>query len=156
MRTFLEEARRLQALCERGGNPLFVNGRLDVALLVDAHLHLPANGILPGDVRAHLPAGRLVSAAVHSEAEAEVARGADLARVAPVFRPLSKAAERAPLGPSGFAALAARLSCPAYALGGVTAEGLARLPPSTGCAVIGSVLHAEDPLAAARALLERR
>lgn len=153
VRAFLEEARLLRELCDRGGNALFVNGRLDVALLVDAHLHLPANGLRPEDVRAHLPAGRWISVAVHSEAEATAARGADLALVSPVFRPLSKVDDRAPLGPDGFEALAARLPCPAYALGGVTAEGIGTLRSATGCAVIGAVLHAEDPRAAATGLL---
>ena len=63
VRLFLEEARLLAALCERRGRTLFVNGRLDVALLVGAHLHLPAGGLRPADVRPLLPAGRLVSVA---------------------------------------------------------------------------------------------
>ncbi len=56
-RTFLEEARVLAALCRTRGNPLFVNGRLDVALLVGAHLHLPAYGPTVAEVRPLLPAG---------------------------------------------------------------------------------------------------
>ena len=86
-RTFLEEARLLAQLCHARGNPLFVNGRLDVALLVGAHLHLPALGPTVADVRPHLPAGRQVSVAVHNEEEARLARGADLALVSPVYAP---------------------------------------------------------------------
>src|SRR4051794_33524751 len=43
-RTLFEAARRLQVLCAKRGNALFINGRLDVALAVGAHLHLPSHG----------------------------------------------------------------------------------------------------------------
>ncbi len=153
-RAFLEEASWLAALCRKRGNPLFVNGRLDVALLVDAHLHLPASGLAVEDVRPHLSAGRWVSVAVHDAEEARLAQGADLALVSPVYTPGSKPADTRPtLGPEGFQALAAVLPCPALALGGVTPERAARLTGAQGFAVISAVLEAEDPAAVARALL---
>jgi thiamine-phosphate pyrophosphorylase len=154
-RTFLEEARVLAALCQARGNPLFVNGRLDVALLVGAHLHLPAHGPTVEDVRPFLPAGRLVSVAVHDTAEARLAQGADLALVSPVFAPGSKPGDtRPPLGPEGFRALRAALPCPALALGGITPERAAQLPQAQGFAVISAVLEAADPAGVARALLQ--
>ncbi|HYH95233.1 thiamine phosphate synthase [Hyalangium sp.] len=153
-RAFLEEARLLAALCHARGNPLFVNGRLDVALLVGAHLHLPARGLTVEEVRPHLPAGCQVSVAVHDAQEARLARGADLALVSPVYAPGSKPADtRPPLGPEGFQALAVSLPCPAFALGGVTPERAAGLPVAHGFAVISAVLEAEEPAAVARALL---
>ncbi|MFL5349846.1 MAG: thiamine phosphate synthase [Hyalangium sp.] len=153
-RTFLEEARWLAELCHARGNPLFVNGRLEVALLVGAHLHLPAQGLTVEDVRPHLPAGRQISVAVHDEEEARLARGADLALVSPVYAPGSKPGDtRPPLGPSGFQALAAVLSCPALALGGLSPERAALLPGAYGFAVISAVLEADAPAAVARALL---
>ena len=153
-RAFLEEARLLAALCHRRGNPLFVNGRLDVALLVGAHLHLPARGLTVEDVRPHLPAGHWVSAAVHDMDEARLAHGADLALVSPVYAPGSKPGDtRPPLGLEGFQALAAALPCPALALGGVTPERAGKLAGAHGFAVISAVLEATDPAAVARALL---
>ncbi|HEX8433476.1 thiamine phosphate synthase [Archangium sp.] len=155
-REFLEEARLLSGLCHARGNPLFINGRLDVALLVGAHLHLPAGGLTPEDVRPHLPTGRLVSVAVHDAQEARRARGADLALVSPVFSPGSKPGDTRPtLGPEGFRALASALPCPALALGGITPESALLLGGATGFAVISGVLEAEDPGAAARALVRR-
>jgi thiamine-phosphate pyrophosphorylase len=155
-RQFLEEARLLAALCARTGMPLFVNGRLDVALLVEAHLHLPAHGPSPDDVRPHLPRGRWVSAAVHDEAEAARATGAALALVSPVFGAGSKPGDaRPPLGPAGFCRLRAALSCPAYALGGVSAERAQAIRgQADGLAVVTAVLGAADPLTAAGALLD--
>jgi thiamine-phosphate pyrophosphorylase len=150
-RTFLEQGRALSKL----GAPLFVNRRLDVALLLEAHLHLPSTALLAADVRPHLPAGRKISVSVHDEAEAARAAGADLALVSPVFQPISKPEERPPLGPAGFAALKSKLSCAAYALGGVTADNLAPLLPLDGAAVIGAVLEAPSPREAATQLLRR-
>ncbi|HEY8208429.1 MAG TPA: thiamine phosphate synthase [Myxococcaceae bacterium] len=154
-RAFLEEARALRAVVSRHpGRRLFVNGRLDVALLVDADLHLPASAPLAAEVRPFLPVGRLVSAAVHSEEEARAAAGADLALISPVFPPGSKPEDaRVPLGPGGFEALRAVLPCPAFALGGVTAENAGRLSGAAGAAAIGAVMRASDPSRAVAALL---
>ncbi|MFY0566655.1 thiamine phosphate synthase [Archangium lansingense] len=152
-RQFLEEARLLAELCRARGNPLFVNGRLDVALLVGAHLHLPAAGLTPAGIRPHLPPGRQVSVAVHDEQEARRAQGANLALVSPVFSPGSKPEDTRPtLGPEGFRKLAAALPCPALALGGLTPERASLLTGAAGFAVISAVLEAEDPAAVARAL----
>ncbi len=156
-RQFLAEARQVAELCAKGGNLLFVNGRLDVALLVEAHLHLPAQGLHPLDVRGHLPPDRLISAAVHDAGEAADAKGASFALVSPVFAPTSKPKDpRPPLGVQGFEALAATLGCPCFALGGVTPQTAGQIPRPHGLAVIGSVLHAQDPAAAAAAILAAR
>lgn len=156
IRTFLEEAQALAELCRIGGNPLFINGRLDVALLVEANLHLPADGILPGDVRPHLPAKAWVSIAVHDPPEAKAASGADIALVSPVFSPGSKPADRrTPLGPDGFRQLALVTPCAAFALGGVTPSNAAQITSAAGLAVISAVLRSEDPGRTARELLDR-
>jgi thiamine-phosphate pyrophosphorylase len=153
-RVFLEEARLLAGLCQTRGASLFINGRLDVALLVHAHLHLPAHGLTVEEIRPYLPAGRMVSVAVHDAAEARLSLGADLALVSPVYSPGSKPGDtRPPLGPGGFQALAASLPCPALALGGVRPERAARLAGAHGFAVISAVLESQDPAATARALL---
>jgi thiamine-phosphate pyrophosphorylase len=153
-REFLEEGRTLAALCARFDAPLFVNGRLDVALALQAHLHLPAHAIPVAEARPHLP-GRWISAAVHSEAEAGDAAGADLALLSPVFAPGSKPTDtRPPLGAEGFHRLAARLSCPAFALGGLTPERAQALGPLAGVAVVSAVLGADDARRAAAGFLQ--
>ena len=141
-RRFFDEAALLAALCHRHSAPLFINRRLDVALALNAWLHLPAYALLPADV-----AGRVerISVAVHSAEEAARAHGADLALVSPVFGK----GEARPLGLEGFRQLASRLPCPAYALGAVTAP----VPGAHGHAVISAVLRADDPRAAAAKLL---
>ena len=153
-RPFLAEARELAALCARHGNLLFVNGRLDVALLVGAHVHLPADGPTPSQVRPHLPPGRWLSAAVHDEAELRRSAGADLVLLSPVFRPTSKPADaRPPLGPAEFARLRGLAKSSALALGGIHPDTLPLLAPVEGVAVQGAVLRHPQPASVARALL---
>jgi thiamine-phosphate pyrophosphorylase len=141
-RVFFDEGVRLAALCRRHRAKLFVNRRLDVALALEASLHLPAYGLLPAEVKGRVPR---VSVAVHSLEEAGRAAGADFALVSPVFGK----ADTPPLGIDGFKRLAAALACPAYALGGVTAP----IEGASGHAVISAVLRAEDPREAALRLL---
>ena len=155
VRGYLERARWLAALTGRTGAQLAINGRLDVALLVDAHLHLPVEGPRPREVRPFLPTDRWITAAVHSDAELAEAEGADAVLVSPVHPPGSKPGdERAPLGVEGFRRLA-RLAAPVpcFALGGMTPERLAALAPCRGAAVQSALLRATDPAGMARAFL---
>ena len=147
-RLFYEEAVKLREVC--GQAPLFINGRLDIALALDAHLHLTSRSLQPEDVRPHL-GPRWLSAAWHPP-EPEP-RGVDLLLMSPVYPPKSKADTRAPLGPAQFRALAAKTQTPCFALGGISAERVSELQPVQGVAVIGEVLHAANPRDAAEALL---
>jgi len=153
-RLFFEEGRALALRCARSANPLFVNGRLDVALLLDAHLHLPARGIAVADVRPHLPEERWVSIAVHDSQEAAASKGADVALISPVYPPGSKLTDDRPiLGPKGFQQLAQEVRCAAFALGGITPENAKELAGAAGFAAISSVLKASNPRQAAASLL---
>jgi thiamine-phosphate pyrophosphorylase len=155
-RRFFEEGQRLAALCRRFAAPLFVNGRLDVALALDAHLHLPSRGLRVDEARPHLPAGRWVSAAVHDGDEARAALGADLALVSPLFPSGSKQHDGRPrLAAAGFHRLQELVACPAFALGGVRPEHVDALRPVPGVAVISAVLQAPSPRAAAAEFLGR-
>jgi len=155
VRTFLERARWLAALAERTGAQLAVNGRLDVALLVRASLHLPVDGPRPREVRSLLPRDRWVSAAVHSLEELRAAAGCDAMLLSPVYRPGSKPGDtRPPLGPDAFDRLVrAAAPTPCYALGGITPARVAALASARGVAVQRGVLRAPDPAAAASALM---
>lgn len=146
-RQFYEEAARLRELCADA--PLFINGRLDVALALDAHLHLTYRSLLPADVRPLL-GKRWLSASCHPPHQPACA---DLLLVSPVFDPISKAPERPELGVHAFRAFAKKSPTPCFALGGITLERMAELGPVTGVAVIGEIMHATHPAHAAEALL---
>jgi thiamine-phosphate pyrophosphorylase len=148
-REFYEEGLRLRETC--GDAPLFVNGRLDVALALDAHLHLGERSLEVPDVRPRLP-GKLISSACHPPLQGPPP-ASDLLLVSPVFKPHSKADDRVPLGAEGFHAQARATRTPCFALGGVTAARVSQLAPLAGVAVIGEVMHAASPAHAADALL---
>ena len=146
-RQFYEEGLRLKDAC--GSAPLFINGRLDLALALDAHLHLTDRSLLASDVRPHL-GDRWLSAACHPPTTGQ---DVDLLLVSPVFDPISKPPERAPLGVDAFHSFARATPAPCFALGGITLARLALLRPVAGVAVIGEVMHAASPAHAAEALL---
>lgn len=155
VRGFLERARWLAAVARHTGAQLAVNGRLDVALLVEAHLHLPVDAPRPREVRPHLPPDRWISAAVHSPEELAEAEGADAVLLSPVHPPGSKPGDGRPtLGVEGFRRLALAAPVPCFALGGMTPERLSALSHCRGAAAQTAVLGATDPAAMARAFLE--
>ena len=147
-RQFYEEGLRLKHAC--GDAPLFVNGRLDLALALDAHLHLNERSLRAADVRPHL-GSKWISAACHPPTEPQP--GVDLLLVSPVFKPTSKADDRTPLGVRAFHDFARSAPASCFALGGVTAARVLSLVPVAGVAVLGEVMHAASPQHAAQALL---
>jgi thiazole synthase len=156
VRGFLERARWLAGLTRAGGAQLAINGRLDVALLVGAHLHLPVDAPRPAEVRPRLPSSLWLSAAVHSAEELRGASGCDAVLLSPVYSPGSKPGDsRPPLGAEGFERLVrAAGPTPCYALGGMTPPRLGSLAGASGVAVQSAILRAADPAAAARAFLD--
>jgi thiamine-phosphate pyrophosphorylase len=100
---------------------LLVNGRLDVALAAGADgVHLPADGVPVGGLRARFGTEVLIGRSTHSVEEVERARdeGADYVTFGPVFATPGKGA---PVGLEGLARAAA-VGVPVLALGGVTLE----------------------------------
>jgi thiamine-phosphate pyrophosphorylase len=141
----------------RGGRArLIVNRRVDVALAARADgVHLGWDAVAPADARALLGADALVGVSAHAPEEIDPGAGASYAHLAPVFAPLSKRSERPPLGVRALERAAAR-GLPVLAQGGITPERAREVlgAGAAGVAVTGSLLAADDPAAAARALRE--
>jgi len=127
-----EPGMRLPALVEcvrklvSGGGPrILVNDRTDVALACGAAgVHLRDGSVAPQAIRRIAPAGFIISVACHDAMAVQRAEeeGADYAVLAPIFRPLSKAAGRPPLGLEALRAIASRSAIPVIALGGITID----------------------------------
>lgn len=150
-RQFYEEGLRLKEVCAEA--PLFINGRLDVALALDAHLHLTERSLKASEVRPFLKE-RYLSAAWHPGRPSDLPHTEiEFFLVSPVFDPISKAAEGPALGVDGFQAFARSVELPCFALGGITAKRVPLLGPVAGVAVIGEVMHAHSPAHSAQALL---
>lgn len=155
-------ARRLREACREAGAGLIINDRVDIALAIGAAgIHLGKKSLPPAVVRPLLAPGQLIGSSVHSLEEAvRAARaGADYLTYGNVF-----ATESHPGVPAkGVAVLQAIVEAvvvPVLAIGGITADNVADVL-ATGCAgiaVIGAILAAADPAAAAaklRAALDR-
>ena len=139
--------------------PVLVNDRVDIALAAGAAgAHLGWDDPPLDALRPHAPPGFLlgISVGTPEEAARAGAASADYWSVGPCFATPSKPDAGPALGPEGFAALArlAPAGVPVIGIGGITAANAPLLieAGATGVAVIGAVLAAADPQAAAREL----
>ncbi len=135
---------------------VLVNRRLDVALAAGVDgIHLGHDAVGPELARRLLQADALVGVSTHAVAEALATRGVDYLQLAPIFAPLSKPAERPPLGLAALAAACAG-RIPVLAQGGIDARSAAatRAAGAAGVAVTGAIWLATDPCAAAAGLRE--
>ena len=104
---------------------VLVNDRLDVALAAGAHgVHLGTQSMPAAAVRRIVPKGFLIGVSCHSLREAQEAEsaGADYVLLGPIFETPSKIRYGPPLGLTALGEVAARVSIPLYALGGITVD----------------------------------
>lgn len=151
-------ARRLRELTRRFGALFFVNDRLDLALAVGADgIHLGPTDLPVSAVRSVVPVEFLIgfSADDPDAARAAVAEGADYLGCGTVWPTASKGDPGQVIGIEGLQRVVAAVEAPVVAIGGITPERAALLPPTgtAGAAVIGAVMSAPDPAEAVRVLL---
>jgi thiamine-phosphate pyrophosphorylase len=120
---FARIARQALAHCDAAGATLLLNGKIDdgtTIALERAGRHLDG-AALHAATRRPLPAGRLVSAACHTLNDLRHAEriGVDFVTLSPVL-PTDSHPGAPTLGWERFAALAAQVAVPVYALGGMT------------------------------------
>jgi thiamine-phosphate pyrophosphorylase len=149
-------ARILLRVCERSGQLLLVNDRIDVALAAKAHgVHLPSMGVPPDEARRLLGPSRMVGVSCHGEGDVRraLAGGADYATFGPVFETPSKRAYGAPVGLAALRS-AAQLGLPLVALGGVDVANASQAVAAgaSGVAAIRAWISAPDPGRAVAAL----
>lgn len=147
----LTSARR-GAARRRGRVRVLVNRRVDVALATGADgVHLGWDGVPPATARTLLGDAALIGISAHAPEEIEASSGASYAHLAPIFAPLSKSSERAPLGLAVLARAAGR-GVPVLAQGGITPERARQViaAGAAGIAVTGALLAADDVAAAAQ------
>ncbi len=154
---------RLREICTRNGARLLINDRVDVALAADADgIHLPSDSIGVAMARRLLGDGKLIGVSTHSPPDVAAAarEGADFVVFGPVFEPISKGAYGPAWGAEGLAAACRAAEIPVYALGGITPkrahELLEKADPAArpaGVAAIGSILGAQSPYEAMKAML---
>ena len=150
-RPLLALAERLRQATSRSGALLFVNDRIDVALVVGADgVHLGGASV-PADVARRLVgADALIGVSTHAPGEAPA--DADFAFFGPVYATPSKGGAQ---GETSLAEAVRAAPIPVLAIGGVTAARVpaVRAAGAAGAAVIRAILAAPDPAAATRELL---
>ncbi len=125
----LETARRIRAVCRESGTLFVVNDQLDIAILSEADgVHLGQDDLPISEARSLLPQHMLVGVSCSSLAEALEAehQGADYLGVGAIFATPTK--EGYPVvGLDGLQRIAAEVSLPLVAIGGVNLENMARV-----------------------------
>ncbi len=158
-RARLELGEKVMALAGEFGAEVIVNGDPALAeVLGAAGVHLGKDTLSVKDVRERLGYKGLIGYSAHSgpEAAEAFAAGADFSVLSPVFQTKSKFTSGPVLGLDGFRAEMDRIGGagghnPVYALGGVGADNAADClrAGARGVALIGGILGAGDPAAAA-------
>jgi len=152
--SLLELARRVRRTTSEHGVLFIVNDRADVAAASEADgVHLGRHDLPPGTARDLLGPGAVVGVSTRSveEARQAVADGADYLGVGTVFETRTKPVEQ-PAGPHLLRSVAAEVSIPFFAIGGVSADNLPSVLEAGAArvAVCGAILSADDVEAATR------
>ncbi|CAI2719622.1 thiamine phosphate synthase [Nitrospina watsonii] len=117
----------LRQLTSHYGARLYINDRLDIALMTGADgVHLPEAGLPAGEVKARYP-HLLVGVSTHSWEAARQAQeaGADYITFSPIYDTPSKREYGAPQGLDALKEVTERVHIPVLALGGIN---LTRIP----------------------------
>jgi thiamine-phosphate pyrophosphorylase len=155
-RDLLNLARRLRELTTEAGALLIVNDRPDIAALAGADgVHLGQDDLPIAPARRLLPGRALIGRSTHSleQARRAEAEGADYIGVGPMFSTATKDAGAA-VGPGLLKEVAAAVSVPLVAIGGINLKNVSELL-AAGCrrvAVCSAVIASDDPAAAAAEL----
>jgi thiamine-phosphate pyrophosphorylase len=142
-----------KAIISRVDVPVIVNDRADIALAAGAAgVHVGEADLPVAAVRRFAPPGFIIGASLGSDAELANAKDADYVGIGPVFGSDSKSDAGAAIGVHGFKKLAALVTHPAVAVGGITADRALQITVNgaIGVAVINAIFKADDPETATR------
>ncbi len=154
---FLRLALDVRARTERAGCLFIVNDRVDVALAARADgVHLGQDD-LPLEAARPLMGGRLIGISTHSVEQAEEAErgGADYIGFGPMFPTRTKETGYASRGPAMLRSVRSRVRLPIVAIGGITADNVARTweGGADAAAMISYLTQGEDIAARVRGIL---
>ncbi|MGA3039785.1 MAG: thiamine phosphate synthase [Bryobacteraceae bacterium] len=157
-RAVFDAAREIARMCREAGALFMVNDRADIAMLLDAGLHLGQDDLPPRDARRLLGAGAVIGFSSHNVRQVCAAGGEPVDYVAfgPVFPTVSK---RNPDPVTGIEALKecrALVEKPLVAIGGITRETAPAIwaAGADSVAAIGDLLPAELTSVALRQRME--
>ena len=123
-RSAFQDASRIAELCRSAGALFVVNDRADIAMLLNAGLHLGQDDLAPADARRILPAGTIIGFSTHNEDQLRAAdlEPVDYLAIGPIFATGSKQNPDPVVGLDRLRALRTLTSKPLVAIGGITRE----------------------------------
>jgi thiamine-phosphate pyrophosphorylase len=123
-RDVFEEAERIAALCGDAGALFVINDRADIAMLLDAALHLGQDDLPPADARRIMPPNRIIGFSTHNadQLRAGDREPVDYLAIGPIFATGSKQNPDPVVGLDRLRTLRALTRKPLVAIGGITRE----------------------------------
>ena len=123
-RDAFESAKRVARLCREHGATLIVNDRADIALLLEAGLHIGQDDLPPRDARKLMGSDAVIGFSSHNVPQLCAAGGepVDYVALGPVFGTASKRNPDPVVGVEEVRRCRALLDKPLVAIGGVTTE----------------------------------
>jgi thiamine-phosphate pyrophosphorylase len=157
-RTLFEVGTELRAVTKQAGALLFVNDRVDVALAIEADgVHLGPDDPPVAAVRAIAPDSFLIGYSTDDPkvAREAIAAGADYIGCGAVYPTATKSDAGDVIGLRGLSEVAAAVTTPVVAIGGITVERASDVAEAgaSGMAVVGAIMQAPDPGAVTGSLL---
>jgi thiamine-phosphate pyrophosphorylase len=144
-----------RSIMSRVSVPVIVNDRADIALAAGAAgVHVGEADLPVSAIRRFAPANFIIGASLGSDAELANAKDADYVGIGPVYGSDSKSDAGLAIGVEGFKRLAALVSHPAVAVGGIDADRALQITVNgaVGVAVINAIFKSEDPESATRTI----
>lgn len=158
-REYIALSEKVHALTQRYGVPLIIDDRVDVALAVGAEgVHLGAEDMTVSAARRILGDDKIIGATAKTVPWAldAAAQGADYLGVGAIY-PTTTKVKTVLTSTDTLRAICSAVSIPVNAIGGLNRDNIDILSgiPIAGICVVSAIMKAEDPKAAAEALLAK-
>lgn len=145
----LEECRLLRRLTREAGACFIVNDHIDIAMLVEADgVHIGQEDLPLPEVRRLVGPKMIIGLSTHTpeQARAAVAAGADYIGVGPIFATQTKEDVVDPVGFGYLDWVAANISLPFVAIGGIKAQNIVEVVRHGAqcCALVSELVGAPD------------
>jgi len=145
---FLEEAKKIKALCDRYHVPFVINDNVDIALAVDADgVHVGQSDMEAGKVREMLGPDKIIGVSCKTVEQALLAKkhGADYLGVGAMY-PTGTKKDATAVTPKALSEICHTVDIPVVAIGGIKKDRLEPLKGTgvDGVAVVSAIFAAKD------------